>query len=300
MLQRDLDCATCGSNDYIVRYEARLPDTENINFSARRPGRHYHHRIVECRVCGQIYSNPFFTNQMVVDLYRRAKYIEEPQLNNMRADYVREFEAILGNRPKYDMRILEVGCATGFFLHALYQKGYRHLQGVEPGQEAASLAPAEIQPFIRNEFFGSDNFPPETFDIVCCFQVMDHISEPPMFMRAIHKILVKGGLFLTINHDIRAPITRLLGKKSPMFDIEHIYLFDRSTIKKLFFNAGFTVLDCRALRNSYTLEYALKMFPLPWIVKSSAAQLLKSIGLESATVRVPGGNMVTVGQKRTS
>lgn len=300
MLLRNLDCTTCGSKDFIVRYEARLPDMENIDFSARRPGQHYHPRIVECRGCGQIYSNPFFTDQVIVDLYRQAKYIDEPQLNNMSADYVREFEAALGDRPKYDMRILEVGCATGFFLHALYRKGYRHLQGIEPGEAAVSFAPKEIQPFVRNDFFYPDSFPDESFDVVCCFQVMDHMPEPATFMQVVHKVLAKDGLFLTINHDIRAPIARLLGEKSPMFDIEHIYLFDRSTIRKLFVNARFDVLDCRALHNSYTLEYALKMFPLPSFLKAPAVSLLKFTDLASATVRVPGGNMVTVGRKRTS
>src|SRR5262245_36767413 len=141
---RQLSCATCGNGDYRVRYEARFPELQELDFSARRPGQRYHPRIVECRGCGQIYSNPFFTDKLIVDFYRRARHIEEPQLDNMRADYVREFEAVLHHRrPGTEPRILEVGCANGFFLAALYQKGYRKLQGVEPSREAVSLAPTE-------------------------------------------------------------------------------------------------------------------------------------------------------------
>ena len=298
MLLRELSCTTCGGTDYAVRYEARLPKTAELDFSARRPGHHCHPRIVECRTCGQIYSNPFFTDQLILELYRRARYIDEPQLNNMISDYVREFELALGGKSKDEVRILEVGCAAGSFLDALYRKGYRHLQGVEPGEEAVSLATTEIRPLIRNEFFVSDSFPADFFDVVCCFQVMDHLPDPAAFMRAVHRILAKDGLFVTINHDIRAPITRLLGEKSPMYDIEHIYLFDRSTIQRLFITAGFDVLDCRSLLNSYTLDYALKMFPLPSALKDRVCRLVKSSGLASVTLRVPGGNMITVGRKK--
>ena len=297
MLLRDLNCVTCGSANYSIRYEARLPDIEHLNFSARRPGQHYHPRIVVCQECGQIFSNPYFTDHVIVDLYRTAKYISEPQLGNMTADYLREFEAALGNRPKYELRVLEVGCASGFFLDALRKRGYRSLQGIEPGEEAVSLSAKEIRPHIRNEFFGPDSFAAGSFDVVCCFQVMDHMPNPAAFAQAVYKVLAEGGLFLTVNHDIRAPITRLLGERSPMYDIEHIYLFDQSTIQRLFRNAGFSVLACRSLYNSYTLDYALKMFPLPSPLKTAAARRLSALGLADLSIRVPGGNMVTVGHK---
>lgn len=134
--------------------------------------------------------------------------------------------------------------------------------------------------------------------MVCCFQVMDHIAEPAVFLRAVHSTLAKDGIFLAINHDIRSPITRLLGERSPMYDIEHIYLFDRSTIRKLFVNCGFDVLECRTLYNSYTFDYALKMFPFPPQLKKTAAMLLKIFGLSRRGMRVAGGNMVTIGRKR--
>lgn len=297
---RELHCTTCGEKDYVLRYEARLPKPEELDFSARRPGRKYHPRIVECRSCGQIYSNPFFADQLIVELYRRARYIDEPQLKNMCDDYVREFEIAFGDRPRDNTRILEIGCATGFFLNALYGKGYHHLQGMEPGLEAVSRAPDQIRPFIRNDFFSADSYAPGSFDVVCCFQVMDHMPDPAMFMRAVNNVLADGGLFLTINHDIRSPIARLLGEHSPMYDIEHIYLFDRSTICKLFVKSGFDVSYCRPLRNMYTADYALKMLPLPSLLKGLMDSIMKATSLGSCAVRVPGGNMVTLGKKRNS
>ena len=294
---RELTCATCGCADYKVRYEARLPDIDTLNFSARRPGRHYHPRIVECRRCGQIYSNPFFSEELIARLYRDAGYISEPQLANMTRDYVSEFKRAVGPRAGEDLRVLEVGCGDGFFLRALHQAGYRSLRGIEPGQDAVGRAAPDIKPLIINDFLGPDTFPVGSFDVVCCFQVMDHLPEPATFAGIIRGLLAPGGIFLAINHDIRAPITRLLGERSPMYDVEHVYLFDRSTMRRLLVNAGFTVLTCRPLHNSYTMDYILKMFPLPAFVKRGVHAMLVALGMTTASVRVPGGNMVTIAHR---
>jgi len=78
-----------------------------------------------------------------------------------------------------------------------------------------------------------------------------------------------------------------------MFDVEHIYLFDRSTMRMLLERAGFDDIKCQPLSNSYTLDYALKMFPLPSAIKGGVGTLLTSLRLSSLSIRVPGGNMVT-------
>jgi SAM-dependent methyltransferase len=294
----ELSCTTCNGNDYVVRYEARLPQMDALDFAARRAGRRFHPRIVQCRDCGQVYSNPYFDDQLLVRLYRDARYITEPQLENMTRDYLREFGRAVGPAANNkDLRVLEVGCADGFFLSALKRAGYRSVKGIEPGREAVSRAAEDIRPHIVNDFFGPDTFPPETFDVVCCFQVMDHPS-PAASMRAVHRVLTQGGVFLAINHDIRAPITQLLGERSPMYDVEHIYLFDRSTITRLLSNAGFDVMESRSLTNSYTLDYALKMFPFPTFFKTMLGAVLSAAGMSSLSLRVPGGNIVTIGRRR--
>jgi hypothetical protein len=99
------------------------------------------------------------------------------------------------------------------------------------------------------------------------------------------------------NHDIRAPITRMLGERSPML-LEHIYLFDRSTIVRLLANSGLEVVECRSLNNSYTLDYALKMLPLPAFLKRPMGAVSSAPGFSSLSLRVPGGNIVTVGRRR--
>jgi SAM-dependent methyltransferase len=270
---------------------------ESLDFSARRNPQKYHARVVECRHCGLIYSNPYFDEAALRLLYREAAYIDEKQLENMGADYAREFfrAAVVLDR---SAQILEIGCANGFFLEKLCRAGYQNLRGVEPGKDAVSKAPPIIRDRIVNDFFQPTLFAPKSFDVVCCFQIFDHLPDPGQFLADVRSLLRPSGLLIAINHNIRALITRILGERSPMYDIEHIYLFDKSTIRRLFVANGFEVTRVSGLSNSYTFAYAVKMFPLSSRLKTGIVQMLKGL-LADVSLRIPAGNMVTVGRKRS-
>ena len=60
-----------------------------------------------------------------------------------------------------------------------------------------------------------------------------------------------------------------------MYDIEHIYLFDKRTVSRLLQNNGYDVIAVRNTPNSYTLSYALKMFPLPGALKRLSLRCAK-------------------------
>lgn len=294
---RELSCAVCHSNKYQVRYPDRLPATESLNFSARRAPEKYHARIVECSGCGLVYSNPYFDEDVLRPLYREAVYIDEQQLNNMSTDYLREFTKAAG-RNGGPLRILEIGCANGFFLGKLAQAGYRDVYGVEPGKDAVGKTVPTLHGRIINDFFRPGLFSPTSFDVVCCFQIFDHIPDPNQFLQDIRQVLRPGGILLAINHNIRAFITKVLGEKSPMYDIEHICLFDKKTIRLLFEANGFEVTHTSNLKNSYTVAYAAKMFPLPAWIKSRMVRILEGGPFSHMNLRLAAGNMVTVGRKR--
>ncbi|HEY7391302.1 MAG TPA: class I SAM-dependent methyltransferase [Bryobacteraceae bacterium] len=215
----------------------------------------------------------------------------------MSTDYLREFRRAI-DPADTSARILEIGCANGFFLEKLQQAGFTDVYGVEPGKDAVQKALPPLRSRIINDFFHPGLFPESSFDAVCCFQIFDHIPDPNRFLSDIRKVLKPDGVLLAINHNIRAFITKLLGEKSPMYDIEHICLFDKKTIRRIFSSNGFEVAHAANLNNSYTLAYAAKMFPFPDRVKRRLISTLEGSALGRWNFRVPAGNMVTVGRKR--
>lgn len=294
----EIPCALCGPGaGYQVRFEEQI-GKDSINFTARKTPSRQHFRIVECNRCGLIYSNPVLPFETIRRLYRHSPFIQEAQLESMVRDYQDQVKAILPLLGRRD-RLLEIGCASGFFLQAALTMGFKEVVGVEPGLAAVERADPSIRSRIVNALFHADLFPPESFDLVCCFQVLDHLLDPNTVLRDVFKVLRPAGMVLLVNHNIRSWFPRVLGKRCPMYDIEHIYLFDKGTIARLLGNNGFDVVGVRNLVNSYTLGYALKMFPLPGLVKSALLSMTRFLGAEGWRVRLAAGNMVSLGRKKT-
>ena len=78
-----------------------------------------------------------------------------------------------------------------------------------------------------------------------------------------YKLLRPGGVIYVIVHNEQAFQARLFGKRSPIYDVEHIYLFNSSTLPMICRKAGFEPVRTFNVANTYPLEYWLRMSPLP-------------------------------------
>jgi SAM-dependent methyltransferase len=292
----EISCALCGPGvPYRVRLAERL-DEGHIDFAARKLPTRQHFRIVECRGCGLIYSNPIFSLDTIHQLYRESPFIQEAQLSSMVRDYQVEVRGILPLLERRE-RLLEIGCSSGYFLKAALELGFPHVQGVEPGEDAVRRAPPALRGRIVNALFHAELFPPESFDLVCCFQALDHFLDPNAVLRDVWQCLRPGGLVLLLNHNIRSWMPRILDKRCPMYDIEHIYLFDQRTVARLLQNNGYDIVQVRNIVNSYTLRYAIKMFPLPGLLKRGLLVMTEMTGTAAWRVRLAAGNMLALGRK---
>ena len=289
-------CAICGlGTPFHVKYPANF-GAEDLDFAARKTPKCRHFRIVVCDRCGLTYSTPILAPEHIIYLYRESRIIDEVQIQNIRADYLVQLARAKSAAGQCD-RLLEVGCSSGFFLKAAKESGIANVRGVEPGRVAVAMAAEEIRPLIVNDIFHDGLFSENSFDIVCCFQVLDHILEPNSFLKSIHRVLRPGGVFLAIHHNIRSWFPRVLGKGCPMYDVEHIYLFDKKTAAAMIQKHNFEVLAIEDLKNGYTAEYAVKMFPFPQFVRSVLLRSLSAFGLSTFTFTVGAGNMITMGRK---
>jgi len=96
-------------------------------------------------------------------------------------------------------------------------------------------------------------------------------------------------------HDRRALSARLLGFRSPIFDIEHLQLFSPSSARALLEKAGFTGVEIRPLWNRYPLHYWLRLFPLPPSWKARVVSAAKAAGFGYWPVALPAGNLAAIG-----
>lgn len=105
------------------------------------------------------------------------------------------FEA-LKNFPTHG-RLLEVGCGRGDFLKLIIsEKPHLQVEGLEINPEALiTLKQKKIKHSSENlNIFADEN--KNQFDVVCCFQVLEHVSNPKTFIEECLKLLKTGGLLI--------------------------------------------------------------------------------------------------------
>lgn len=96
---------------------------------------------------------------------------------------------------KKGMRILEVGCGRGEFLSRIVSKGVIPV-GLELNVGAIKDR-VEVDLDIRNETIQDHSkMYPAFYDLVCSFQVLEHISDVRTFLQAKLDVLKPGGIMI--------------------------------------------------------------------------------------------------------
>ena len=133
-------------------------------------------------------------------------------INPLRANYIKDKVSLRG------MNVLDVGCGGGLLSEALSELG-ANVTGIDaagPGIEVAKIHAKENNKNIiyyektAEELLNSDI---ESFDLVACLEVLEHVPDPGSLVNTCVKLLKPDGhLFLsTINRNPRSWITAIVG-----------------------------------------------------------------------------------------
>ena len=288
----DTRCAICKTKGNAREvYAARFAsDTFNADrFSARRLPDQVHYPIVRCDTCGLVRSDPMADPAILARLYSESTFDYSDEVMNLRSTYGR-YLAKLGRKTS----LLEIGCGNGFFLEEAMEQGYAMVLGVEPSADSIAKAKPNIRSLITRDVMHSGLYQSEQFDVVCMFQVFDHIPDPNALLVECHRILKPGGVVLCITHNIEAVSSRILKQRSPIIDIEHTYLFSPSTISRVFSANGFKVMGVGSVYNMCSVSYLAHLMPLPFKRLAMAALAKSHIGRISLCL--PLGNLYIIAQ----
>ncbi|MCP9485254.1 MAG: class I SAM-dependent methyltransferase [Gaiellaceae bacterium MAG52_C11] len=137
-------------------------------------------------------------------------------------------------------RLLEIGCAGGFFLDAAREAGI-DVQGVEPSRDGSSFARDELGlPVLTGSFEDAGVSGP--FDAVCAFHVLEHVPDVRGFLAQARALLVPGGILALEVPNIGSARARRDGDRwfnlVPEF---HCWHFSPTTLRRFVEEAGFEV-----------------------------------------------------------
>jgi len=267
-----------------------------FSFSSRKVPEYMSHRLVQCTACDLVYADQPPEADALAQAYHQADYDSSAEADDAAAAYIGAARPALAQL-KQRHRVLEIGTGTGIFLDFLKQQGFTELVGVEPSAAAICAAPEHRRGWIREGVFEEGDFEPASFDLICCFMTLEHVRDPRLIAEAALRLLRPGGAFIVVTHDYRSLVNRLLGKRSPIIDIEHMQLFSVASVRHLFEGAGYEKIAVKAFVNRYRMIYWLRLAPLPSTLKLGIARIFGAIGLDKTKLGLNVGNLFVTGFK---
>jgi SAM-dependent methyltransferase len=198
--------------------------------------------LVECMNCGLVYV-PAATED-------RAEFDDHYYVEGVYADYVQDREAIHRSavsrlqtleRAVQGRRLLDVGCAAGYFLEAARTRGWNGA-GLELSAYSVQLARRLALEVFEASILAPPPLP--VFDAITMWDTIEHIPRPDIAVENVRRMLRPGGVLVISTGDRRSLVARALGRRwRLMHDPTHKFFFDEPTLSSLLATAGFRVLS---------------------------------------------------------
>ncbi|KDP87537.1 hypothetical protein CF70_000555 [Cupriavidus sp. SK-3] len=292
-------CPVCGNSPEGAKvYFQEHIDTSKLNefsFASRKAPEYLCYQMVQCPHCDLVYVDRPPSQNALAEVYHAAEYDSSEEAADAARAYAGIVAPIMKGRAFKDA--LEIGTGTGVFLDALKSFGCERVLGIEPSSAAIAAAPDYRRQWIREGIFRESDYEPESFDLICCFMTLEHVREPKDIARSVMNLLRPGGAFVTVTHDYRSPVNRIMGKRSPIIDIEHMQLFSQPSIESLFNTTGYVNVTIRPFANRYALRYWTRLAPLGANTKKIVGSVLGALRVDGLKLSVNVGNTAAVGFK---
>ncbi len=241
-------CAACGNNQTHLVFKHSL------------------YPIVSCNTCGLTYLSPRPTAQAIKKIYSH-EYFERGHVGSgytdyagLRSDLHKEAQRRLKLINNYIQtgKLLDAGCGQGDFLTEAKNYGFS-VTGCDIASSAISYVkktlklPAIVAPIALGRL------PKGPFDVISSWDVIEHMTDPIMSLRAFHQVQKKGGYLFMTTPDINSIDARILGKFWYGFKRipEHLYYFSPITMKRMLEDAGYEMISIRPWGFQRNLAYCI-------------------------------------------
>lgn len=224
-------------------------------------------QVVTCTRCGLVYVTPRLQGEALAAVYDEGYWKSDDPKQRGYADYAREADlylktfrrrmALVSRWLPARARVLDVGCAAGYFLRVLQEHGH-DVHGVELSKAIAveaikALGEDRVHVGTLDDAVSAMDHRPQSFDLVTMWDVVEHIPEPQPVLRRVRELIKPGGRFLLETQNVASRWARLLGRRWHHYKHdEHLYHFTPATIRRLLDDCGFRVLD---LGSAYAGKY---------------------------------------------
>lgn len=133
-------------------------------------------------------------------------------INPLRLNYINDLVSLKGKT------VLDVGCGGGILSESIAEKGAK-VTGIDLGEKALKVATLHSLEsaitvdyrLVSVETLAAEQ--PETYDVVTCLEMLEHVPNPASVVAACAKLVKPGGhvFFSTINRNPKAYLFAVIG-----------------------------------------------------------------------------------------
>ena len=178
-------------------------------------------------------------------------------INPLRLDWIDQLAPLKGKQ------VLDVGCGGGILADSMARRGAQVL-GIDLAGKALKVAQlhaieAETQGVNYREVSAEDlaSEQPETYDVVTCMEMLEHVPDPSSVVRACSALVKPGGwvFFSTINRNPKAWLFAVVGAEYvlnmlPRGTHEYAKFIRPSELARYAREAGLTEREMRGLEHN--------------------------------------------------
>lgn len=266
--------------------------TNKILSSELRRG---HGLVYFCETCEHGFLVPetdFNEKKYYADSYRQEySHNAEPSKTNAREifdtyrDFQRDRLAIISEYLGSDLSLLEVGASSGQFLCNVKDR-LGLVNAIELDRDCCSFMQEQLGVDADSEFLANSKFSHKTYDLVCAFQVMEHVVNPVLFLRdLIGATKKRGTIFIEVPNldDPLLSVWNVAPYQKFFYHSAHLHYFTGNSLQKVAIDAGFLPKNIEV---KYIQDYNL-LNHLNWLTNGSP-QTTCHVGL--GEIRFSGQN----------
>lgn len=200
----------------------------------------------KCRNCGLVFIYPRPDQQTCIDTYENLSkkyFTSSPKIEeDLAYPFKKELDFL--ERFKSNGRILDIGCSTGAFLGIANKRGWQPY-GVEIASPSVEFMKNKYNFEIHYGFLTDANYPSDYFDAVTCFQSLEHVIDPAIYIKEYFRVLRPGGVLIISVPNFKGITTSLLKSRYYYVQKDHLSYFSPRSLKLLLEINKFKILKIK-------------------------------------------------------
>lgn len=264
--------------------------------------------IVRCPACGLVFraERPTVTGLQEIyalDYFRDdiggesqhgyADYVHDEHLHRLNA---RRRLAALGRRFPSKGRLLDVGCAAGFFVDEASRAGWDAC-GVDISKEMTAWARGTLDVQVVEGTIADVDVRDGDLDAVTMWDYIEHAIDAAGDVATAARRLRPGGVLALSTGDVDSVVARVSGRRWHLLTPRHHnFFFSRKTLRMLLTRAGFDLLSTSYEPSRYSLQHVVykldTLVELPWVRRG--AQKIAESRLSRAAIPLNLFDIVTI------